>query len=160
MYSNKLSAVQCGGSHSILNATSLEESVMSITKIVRTNATRIAWVMLASVPIAMVVNAAQAGEPADARPHKVVSFRDLNLSTAEGAAALYKRIKSAAIEVCGQPDSFDLSRTYYPQICINEAMSRAVADVNRPMLTSLYQAKNQAKTGKANKQVATLAQTP
>jgi UrcA family protein len=104
----------------------------------------------------MVANAAQAGEPADARPHKVVSFKDLNLSTEEGAAVLCKRIKSAAIEVCGHSDSFDLARAYYPQICINEAVSRAVAEVNRPMLTSLYQ----AKTGKANRQVTTLAQTP
>ena len=142
MYSNK---------SSIFSAQTLKESVRSITKVVRTKAIRIAWVMLASAPIAMV---AQAGESADDPPHKVVSFRDLNLNTAEGAAALYKRIKSAAVEVCGHSDSFDLSRLYVPQTCINEAVSRAVAQVNRPMLTSLYQ----AKTGKADKQV-TLAQT-
>ena len=128
---------------------------MSITKIVRTNAIRLAWLMLASAPIAMVANAAQAGEPADAPPHKVVSFKDLNLSTTEGAEVLYKRIKSAAIEVCGVSDSFDLARMYVPRICISEAVSRAVAQVNRPMLTSLHQ----AKTGKADKQVTTLAQT-
>jgi UrcA family protein len=155
MYSNKLSADQSGTNQSIFNAQYPEESVMSITKIVRTNAIRIAWVMLASAPITMVANAAQAGEPADARPHKVVSFKDLNLSTIEGAEVLYKRIKSAAIEVCGVSDSFDLARMYVPRTCINEAVSRAVAEVNRPMLTSLYQ----AKTGKANKQVTTLAQT-
>jgi UrcA family protein len=154
MYSNKLSAVQCGRNLSIFNATSLEESVASIAKVVRTNAIRIAWVMFSFAPIAMIASAAQAGEPADAPPHKVVNFRDLNLNTAEGAAALYKRIKSAASEVCGHSDSFDLSRLYVPQTCINEAVSRAVAQVNRPMLTSLYQ----AKTGKADKQV-TLAQT-
>jgi UrcA family protein len=154
MYSNKLSAVQCGSNHSIFNATSLRESVTSIAKVVRTNAIRIAWVMFSFAPIAMIASAAQAGEPADAPPHKVVSFRDLNLNTTEGAEVLYKRIKSAAVEVCGVSDSFDLARMYVPRTCINEAVSRAVAQVNRPMLTSLYQ----AKTGKANKQV-TLAKT-
>jgi len=154
MYSNKLSAVQCGSNHRLFNATSLRESVTSIAKVVRTNAIRIAWVMFSFAPIAMIAGAAQAGEPADAPPHKVVSFRDLNLNTTEGAEVLYKRIKSAAIEVCGVSDSFDLARMYVPRTCINEAVSRAVAQVNRPMLTSLYQ----AKTGKANKQV-TLAKT-
>jgi UrcA family protein len=155
MHSNKLSAVRCGRNHSIFDATSLEKSVTSIAKLVRTNAIRIAWVMFSYAPIAMIATAAQAGEPADALPHKVVSFRDLNLNTTEGAEALYKRIKSAAIEVCGVSDSFDLARMYVPRTCISEAVSRAVAQVNRPMLTSLHE----AKTGKPNKQVTTLAKT-
>lgn len=149
MYSNKLSA----RNHSPFNAQSVKESVMSITKIVRTNAIRIAWVMFATVPIAWLVNAAQAGEPFDTPPHKVVSFKDLNLNTPEGAAVLYRRIKSAAHEVCATPDRYDLSE-WKLQPCINDAVSRAIAQVNKPMLTSLYQ----AKTGKANKQVTTLAQ--
>jgi hypothetical protein len=40
-------------------------------------------------------------------------------------------------------------------IGINDAVSRAVAEINSPVLTSLYQ----AKTGKSDKQTATLAQT-
>jgi UrcA family protein len=154
MYSNKSSAVQCGSNHSIFDATPLRESVKGIAKVVRTHAIRIAWVMFSFAPIAMIATAAQAGEPADVPPHKVVSFRDLNLNTTEGAEVLYKRIKSAAIEVCGVSESFDLARMYVPRTCISEAVSRAVAQVNRPMLTSLYE----AKTGKANKQV-TLAKT-
>jgi UrcA family protein len=155
MCSNKLSAVQCGRNLSIFNAQSPEESIVSITKLVRTSAIRIAWVMFSFAPIAMIASATQAAEPANAPPHKVVSFRDLNLNTAEGAAVLYKRIKSAAIEVCGVSDSFDLARMYVPRTCMSEAVSRAVAQVDRPMLTSLHQ----AKTGKANKPVTTLAKT-
>jgi UrcA family protein len=151
MYSKKLSVVQCGN-HSIVNAQSVKESIMSITKVVRTNAIGMVWAMLASGPITWVANAAQAGEPL---PHKVVSFKDLNLSSAEGAAVAYRRIKSAANEVCGTRDRFDLSQSHTIQICINDAVSRAVAQVNSPMLTSLYQ----AKTGKADKQTTTLAQT-
>jgi UrcA family protein len=111
------------------------------------------WVMFASAPIAMVANGAQAGESPGTLRHKTVSFRDLNVSNPEGAAVLYKRIKSAASEVCGTWDS--LSQRPAVMTCIDEAVSRAVAQVNRPMLTSLHQ----AKTGKADKQVTTLAQT-
>ena len=153
MYSNQLSAVHCGGNHSILNAQSRKERVSSITKVARTNAIWIAWVMLASAPIVMVATGARAGEPAGAVRQKTVSFRDLNLNNPEGAAVLYKRIKSAASEVCGNWDS--LSERPAVMTCIDEAVSRAVAQVDRPMLTSLYE----AKTGKADKKVTTLAQT-
>ena len=125
---------------------------MSITKVFRTNAMGVAWVILAAGPITWVANAAQADE---ALPHKVVSFKDLNLSNTEGAAVLYGRIKSAANEVCGKRDRFELSQSRTIQICINDAVSRAVAQINSPMLTSLYN----AKTGKAGKQTTTLAQT-
>ena len=127
--------------------------VSSITKDTRTNALWIVWVMLASAPIAMVANRAQADESAGTVRQKTVSFRDLNVSNPEGAAVLYKRIKSAASEVCGTWDS--LTQRPAVMTCIDEAVSRAVAQVNRPMLTSLHQ----AKTGKADKQVTTLAQT-
>jgi UrcA family protein len=151
MCSNKLSAVRWSN-HSIINAQSVKESIRSITKVVRTNAMGIAWAMLASGPITWVANAAQADE---AVPHKVVSFKDLNLSSTEGAAVLYGRIKSAANEVCGKQDGIQLSQLHATQTCINEAVSRAVAQIDRPMLTSFYR----AKTGKADKQTTTLAQT-
>ena len=147
MYSNKSSVVRrCN--HSIVNTPSGKESIMSITKVFRTNAIGMALVILA---MTWVANAAHADE---AVPHKVVRFKDLNLNSTEGAAVLYGRIKSAANEVCGNQDRFNLSRAHTIQICINEAVSRAVAQVNSPMLTSLYQ----VKTGKADKQTATLAQ--
>lgn len=125
---------------------------MSITKAFRTNAIGIVWVVLASGPITWVANTARADE---AVPHKVVHFKDLNLSSTEGAAVLYGRIKGAAGEVCGKQDRFNLSQSHAIKICINDAVSRAVAEINSPVLTSLYQ----AKTGKADKPTVTLAQT-
>lgn len=116
-------------------------------------AIRMAALILAFVPITMVARAALADESFDGVPHKVVSFRDLNLDTPDGAAALYQRIRSAAHEVCASPDRYDLS-LFKLEGCIRDAVSRAVTQVNRPMLTSLYE----AKTGKADKKVTTLAQ--
>ena len=126
---------------------------MSVRKIVRTNALRTAWIMVTFTPMVMLYNAARADEPENTVPHKVVSFRDLNLSSPEGVAVLYRRINSAAQEVCGSPDRYDLSQLKL-QICVKDAVSRAIAQVNNPMLTSLYQ----AKTGKVDKKTTTLAQ--
>jgi UrcA family protein len=109
--------------------------------------------MFTFAPSVMLYSAAQAGEPASNVPHKVVSFRDLNLNTPEGVAVLYGRIKTAAYEVCGNPERWDLGQRKL-QICIDSSVSRAVAQVNSPMLTSLYN----EKTGKADKKI-TLAQT-
>jgi UrcA family protein len=149
MYSNKLSAVQLRRNHSTFNAHSAKESVMSFTEIVRTNAVRMAWIMFTCVPSVMLANAAQADEQVASR---VVSLRDLNMNSPEGVAVLYARIKKAANEVCGQWDYLNLS--HGAQACINSAVYRAVAQVNSPMLTSLYN----EKTGKANKKIS-LAQS-
>jgi UrcA family protein len=122
---------------------------LSVTKTVR-----MAWGIVASAAIAWGGgNAAQAAEPANAVPHKVVSFKDLNLNTAEGVEVLYKRIRNAAHEVCADPDRYDLSE-FKLRPCIDDAMARAIAQVNSPMLTSLYQ----TKTGKGDKKTITLAQ--
>jgi UrcA family protein len=125
---------------------------MSITKVFRTNAIRVAWVVLAYGPMIWVANAAHADE---ALAHQVVRFKDLNLNSTEGVTVLYGRIKSAANEVCGKRDRLELARSHTIQVCIDEAVSRAVAQIDSPMLTGLYQ----AKTGKADKQTPTLAQT-
>lgn len=151
MYSNQSSAVQWRGNHSTFNAHSVKESVMSIRKIVRTNALRTAWVMFTFAPMVMLYNAARADETVATQR---VSYKDLNLNSPEGAAVLYGRIKKAANEVCGHWDNFDLSQLHAVQTCIDGAVSRAVAQVNSPMLTSLYD----AKTRKADKKI-TLAQS-
>jgi UrcA family protein len=119
MYSNKLSALRTGRTHSIFNA--------------------IACVILSSAPLALVGAPAQAGESADAARHMVVSFKDLNLSSTEGVTALYRRIKGAAQQVCEAWDTSRLSQAQ-AQACVNAAVSRAVVQINSPLLTSLYRA--------------------
>jgi UrcA family protein len=126
--------------------------ISGITKIIRTHAIRIACVMLTSGSISMAGSAAQAGD-FGTPPHKVVNFKDLNLNTSEGAAVLYARIQSAAYEVCGSPDRYDLSELKL-QTCVKAAVSEAISHVDRPMLTNLYE----AKTGKVDKRTTTLAQ--
>jgi UrcA family protein len=68
-----------------------------------------------------------------------VRFADLNLSTYEGAKRLYTRLGYAAKVVC-QP--LDGAHTWlldsYP-VCVNKAISDAVASVNRPLLSEYHQ---------------------
>lgn len=63
---------------------------------------------------------------------RVVRFNDLDIATAEGAAALYGRIVSAARRVCRD------ARTTETQTCRNVAVDAAVADVGSALLTSIH----------------------
>jgi UrcA family protein len=153
MYSKILSPGQGGRNHSIFNTQWAKETAIRVKNAVRAYTIRIAWVTLASAGGSMLVDAAQASDAFDTTPHKVVSFKDLNLNSPEGVAVLYNRIKSAAYDVCGSPDRYDLSQ-FKTQICVKDAVSRAIVQVNNPMLTSLHE----SKTGKTDKKVTTLAQ--
>src|SRR6266404_1685702 len=124
---------------------------MSFTNVFGTYAARIAGVMLAAASLSLVIHAAQA-DSIDSPRQQVVSFRDLNMHSSEGVEIAFKRIKNAARAVCDSPTRYDLSESAL-RPCINDAVARAVAQVNSPLLTSLYEAKT-SKTAKK----ATLAQ--
>jgi UrcA family protein len=67
-------------------------------------------------------------------PQIMVRFADLDVSHPRGAAILYRRISSAAKEVCSPIES----RGYYSidrrEACIDEAITNAVNTVNQPAL--------------------------
>jgi UrcA family protein len=73
---------------------------------------------------------------------RTVKYADLDLTRNAGAATLYLRIKSAAREVC-EPISFTYAwkSVATAHRCMDQAIFRAVADVNAPLLTSYYQGK-------------------
>jgi UrcA family protein len=152
MHSIQLSALQWRRVRSTFNAHSVAESVMSAAKVVRRNAVRLAWVMVTFAPMVMLYNASRADESVATQR---VSYKDLNLNNPEDAAVLYGRIKKAANRVCENWDQFHLPQLYALQACVDGAVSRGVADVNSPMLTSLYR----EKTGKADKKIISLAQS-
>jgi UrcA family protein len=155
MHSNNTSANQLRSEHSIVKTHSLKESIMSFTKAAGNNVTRAAWMMLAVASITMVASTTQAAESGDSAPQKVVSYRDLNLTNSDGVAVLYRRIKGAANEVCGNAEQIrELARVAAANACVDKATSQAIAAVNSPMLTSLFL----SKTGKTEKQLMTIAQ--
>lgn len=84
-----------------------------------------------------------AGDNGD-MPHAVVRFGDLNVSSPDGAAALYHRIYTAAYEVCG---TVDTDRRYLPDplglhTCVHHSVRNAVAKVNQPALSAIYNTRN------------------
>ena len=71
--------------------------------------------------------------PAELR-HEVVRFADLDLTQPAGARQLYRRIESAAHEVCAGYGLRD-----YDRRCADAAITRAVAEVGAPLLTAHQQ---------------------
>src|SRR5215467_8264036 len=103
----------------------------------------------ALVAVVGVLGSAQvlAGEPAKSIR---VSYADLDLSTQAGATTLFNRIRGAARQVCG-----DEGTTYTDHViwqgCIKRAVGDAVATVNNPRLTALYQGKSPSVTAMLSK---------
>ena len=76
-------------------------------------------------------------------PSLKVSYQDLNLSTEQGSQALYARIASAARAVCAVEDIRDLKARARVNACREEAIARAVQNVDSPKLAALYAAHQQ-----------------
>ena len=77
-------------------------------------------------------------------PQFTVKFGDLNVSSREGSAVLYGRIRAAAEKVCSPYDRSGLEFKVHLNACIDEAILGAVNRVNNSALTAVYS----AKTGK------------
>lgn len=72
---------------------------------------------------------------------RTVRFADLDLAGKEGVVALYKRIKTAATEVCTTPVASGTIDLYAQQLrCQRQAIGQAVREVNAPRLTQLHMA--------------------
>lgn len=69
-----------------------------------------------------------------------VHYKDLNLNSADGAKALYSRLRSAAKQACGPEPGRDLASRSDFNGCRADALSLAVAHVGSRMLTALHRA--------------------
>ena len=89
--------------------------------------------------------------PADPAQSKIVKYSDLNLATNGGAETLYGRLHRAAESVCGDTAWGQLPLDVYlaTQSCEKNAMSRAVAKVDSPKLTALFDQRTRAAPAKA-----------
>ena len=100
-------------------------------------ATRVA-LALASLGCLAVSSAALAdGGPHYVAHHVTVRYDDLNLSSAAGANTLYLRIVGAARISCGYEGRSLLEAREW-QSCYKNAVADAVAAVNSPNLTTIY----------------------
>jgi UrcA family protein len=103
---------------------------------------RITTIILTST-LAAGAQIAHAADPTDASlRHVKVHFSDLNLTSIDGAATLYRRLQSAAGSVCTEHGTKDVGSISRVKTCVSAAISAAVADANQPSLTAYYQAKH------------------
>jgi UrcA family protein len=75
-------------------------------------------------------------------PQETVKYGDLNVTSAQGAVALYSRIRAAAHDVCRSFDNRDLASQKLMDACVHRAISDAVQNVDQAALNALNNAKN------------------
>jgi UrcA family protein len=92
----------------------------------------------------IAVGAATAATPNSEAPAVVVKYADLDISTDRGLHILYKRIVSAATEVCPERISNDLHSAMLARSCREAAIGRAVQQINSPQRAALYASRNNA----------------
>jgi UrcA family protein len=73
-------------------------------------------------------------------PQISVSYKDLDLSRAADAKVLYRRLQTAASDVCQPVPAKELSRARAWKQCYDAALERAVTQINAPQLVALYHA--------------------
>jgi len=74
-------------------------------------------------------------------PQVIVKFGDLDVSTSQGAAALYGRIKRAADSVCWRMYDSDAAYKQNKDACLQTVIANAVTKVNQPALSAVYAVK-------------------
>jgi UrcA family protein len=98
-------------------------------------------VILASALAMLGSSLAMADTDEAGRLVQQVKYSDLNLSNQEGAATLYRRLSVAAAHVCAPLRNSVLAAARKHSACVDQAMARAVADVNAPALTEYFTAR-------------------
>jgi UrcA family protein len=76
----------------------------------------------------------------DEVPSVVVKYSEQSLATDEGVSALYRQIKNAAKQVCPAEDTRDLKRQSLIRECRNQAVARAVRQIDNSRLAALHAA--------------------
>jgi UrcA family protein len=79
-----------------------------------------------------------------APPQVIVKFGDLDVSTSQGAAALYRRIHGAAVNVCSQMYVDKLAYKWHEAACLQKVIGDAVIKVDRPALSAVFASKYEA----------------
>ena len=74
-------------------------------------------------------------------PQVTVKFGDLDVSTPQGAAALYRRINSAAVDVCSRMYVIEQAYKWHKNACLEKVIGDAVIKVNRPALSAVFASK-------------------
>ena len=115
---------------------------VSITARAAGSRAKFGLLLLGSLAGIIAAGAASAAEPDSDVPSIVVKYSEQSLTTDAGAYALYRRFTSAAEKVC--PDVWDknLSRRAKAKECREEAVARAIRQIDNSRLAALHAARS------------------
>jgi UrcA family protein len=99
---------------------------------------KLALMLLGSLAGIGAFGAAGAATPDSGAPSLVVRYTEQSLATDGGVNQLYRRIASAAAKVCPDVSIHDLGAMRQVQQCRNEAIARAIGQINNSRLAALY----------------------
>ena len=112
---------------------------MSIFKPARAAGSRAKFaLLLGGLAGLMAVGAAGAAVPDSDVPSVVVKYSKESLATDSGAVALYRRIKTAATQVCPNPSLLDLGAQIRAKQCRAEAIARAIQQIDNSRLAAVH----------------------
>jgi len=96
--------------------------------------------VLGSLAGVMAAGAASAAALDSDVPSVVVKYSEQSLATDDGVYALYRRITSAAKKVCPDASTRDLSRLTKIEQCQEQAIARAIRQIDNSRLAALHAA--------------------
>jgi len=70
-----------------------------------------------------------------------VRFGQLDLTRPAAAEQLYRKLVATSKQVCEPVNGAQARQKYEYRACVSEALANAVAEINQPLLTSLYDTK-------------------
>jgi UrcA family protein len=105
---------------------------------------RLRGLILTGILSALAVSFSPVSSAADSEPVRtsIVKYNDLNVSSPQGADALYRRIQHAAVNVCWVATDDHFYNKIIVSKCVHKAVADAVMKINNPALFDAYNAKN------------------
>jgi UrcA family protein len=98
----------------------------------------VALLLLGGLAGVMAAGAAGAATSDNGPPSIVVKYSDLTLATDSGVNQLYRRIMSAARQVCPDSSIRDFAMLRQVEACRNQAVARAVRQIDNSRLAALH----------------------
>jgi UrcA family protein len=98
----------------------------------------VALLLLGCLAGVMAAGVAGAATSALDPPSIVIKYSDLTLATDSGVHHLYGRILTAAKQVCPDARFLDFHSVHLVDACRNQAVARAIRQIDNTRLTSLY----------------------
>lgn len=94
-----------------------------------------------ALTVGMSAQAADYVSVGELRLSETVKYGDLDLNRSQDASRLYKRLDRAARNVCAPLRGRSVTPAAKHRACVNEAVAKAVSEVDQPLLTQYHKSK-------------------